>query len=237
MDYFNKQASRENGFAMGFSAAPILSDFSLVEGKNDMSIRNFSLGVSAYRLSKSWAFSGGIKFTNFAEKYDHMYEVKEGGFWDITYEEYYSISHGDTSFFYVPDSNWVPLSTSEYNYDINNRIGLLEISATAYYYLYTTSKFRYYLRAGGQISFLLYKKGIAIPEPGTPSDIPFSDLNFAIQSFSILAGTGFQYRLNKYFDFNIEVYYVHYLNDLVKDYPTSIRLKGVGLKVGLIYFF
>lgn len=238
VDFFNMQDKREKGIALGFNLAPIVSDLTFIENNDKLSFRIFSLGVDGYWLSNSWAFSGGLKLTHFAEKFYHQYTDQQGGFYITdTIEEYYTISQGDTSYFYVTDSTWKPVELYEYNYDINNRVGMIEFSLAATYYIYSSNKLRYYIRAGGQLSFHIYKKGLALPESKSPEGVPFSDLEFASQSFSIIGGTGIQYRLNENFDFNTEVYYVHYLNDLIKDYPDKIKLRGIGLKVGLVYFF
>lgn len=238
VDSLNKSDSRENGWSGEVFVAPIISDFSLARDDNSFTARSFSLGMEVSKLYDNWNFKGGFKLTQFGEKFDHSYSVTDGGFFVTdTIDEYYTVINTDTSYFYVTDSTWKPVSTHDYNFAINNRIGLLELTLSASYDFYTTSNIRIYGRVGAQVGFLIYKNGIAIPQSSQSEGVNFADLSFATQSISALAGVGMKYRISKEFDLNTEVYYLRYFNDIVKDYPSSTKINGVGIKVGLIYYF
>ncbi len=238
VDYFNQRDSREKGIAIGINLASVITDFSFVRENEKLTARSFSLGADVMWLSKKWAVNASLKFTNFAEKFNHSYTTQEGGFFITdTIEEYYTIYQGDTTYYFVTDSTWKPFDIHEYSYNINNRIGILEFMASASYYFYANDRFRYYIKAGSQIGFLLYKTGIAIPEGSGSGSVDFDKLQFRNNSFSLIGSMGMQYRINRNFDFNAEAYYIQYLNDLVEDYPVSTKIKGVGLKFGVIYFF
>ncbi len=238
IDYFNQKSSRESGWAIGFSLAPIATDFSMVRQESKISVRSFSLGVELSKIAKNWMFKGGVKFTNFAEKFNHNYMVQEGGFFVVdTVDEYYTVSQGDTSFFYVTDSSWKPIDIREYNYNINNRIGMLELGFSVSYDFYTNDYVRFYVVAGGQVGILVYKNGLAIPYPDQPEGVDFAELTFTNQSYSILAGAGMKYRISKGMDFNTEVNYIKYINNLVVDYPENTMINGLSLKLGLLFYF
>jgi len=183
-------------------------------------------------------FKGGIKFTNFSEKFNHNYSLQEGGYFVVdTIDEYYTVSLGDTSFFYVTDSSWKPAEVREYNYNVNNRIGMLELGLSVSYDFYTTDAARFYFMAGGQMGILVYRDGLAVPDPEQPEGVNFDDLNFVNQSYSIMAGIGLKYRINNNFDFNTELSYLRYINNLVEDYPQDTKINGVALKLGILYYF
>ncbi len=238
VDYFNKELSRESGWAGSIFAGPIISNFSLVSQENNFTIRNYSLGIELTKLHNSWNFTGGMKLTHFSEKFDHSYNVQEGGFFVTdTIDEYYTVNNNDTTYYYVTDSTWKPIDNKEYNYAVRNRVGMVELALSVSYDFYTNKNLRLYGKLGAQVGFMVYKNGIALPDTEVPEGVNFADLNFATQSVSGIAGVGMKYRIGDNIDFNPELYYLRYFNDIVKDYPTSTTITGLGIKIGLIYYF
>ena len=238
VDYFNQEASREKGWSLHGFVAPVISDFSLVRQDKKFTVRNFSLGIELSKIYNKWNVSGGIKLTHFAEKFNHNFSISDGGYYVTdTIDEYYTVDFNDTTYYYVTDSTWKPIDNQEYNYNINNRIGMIELMASVSFDFYTNSNLRLYVKGGAQLGILIYKTGLAIPDLNQPTGVDFADLNFNAQSVSVLAGIGMKNRINRYFDFNSEIYYFRHLNNIVTNYPTSTKIDGVGLKLGLIYYF
>lgn len=238
VDYFNPKASRESGWSAEIFFAPIASSFSLVRQTNSLSIRNFSFGVEASKILNKWNITGGLKLTHFAEKFNHTYSTSDGGYFVTdTIDEYYTVSETDTTYYYVTDSTWKPIDNHEYSYNINNQIGYIEFLVSVSYDYYTNRKLRLYAKAGMQTGALIYNRGLAIPDVNEPAGVDFADLKFSSMSYSILAGIGIKYRINEYVDFNSELYYFKNFNDVVVDYPVNNKIAGVGLKLGLIYYF
>jgi|GEM_PF-459039 len=238
IDYFNKQELRESGWSGGIYIAPILSDFSLVREEDKITIRSFSLGAEVTKIQNNWNFKANLQLTHFGEKFNHSYIFTDGGFFVTdTIDEYYTVVQNDTTYYYVTDSTWKPVDSQEYNYAINNRIGLLEIGLSVSYDFYTSQNARFYGRLGANIGFIIYSNGFALPYPEQPEGVDFADLSFATQSISAVAGIGMKYRINKHFDFNPEIYYSKYFNNIVEDYPASTKITGIGVKFGLIYYF
>jgi len=237
-DYFNKVSSREKGWSASVFIAPIVSNISLAQESGAVSFRNFSLGIEASKIFNNWNILGGIKLTQFSEKFNHTYTVNDGGFFVTdTVDTYYTIIQTDTAWYYITDSTWKPIDNHEYSYNISNRIGYIEFSTGASFDYYSTSKIRLYIKAIGQMGILMYRNGLAIPDSNNPEGVDFADLNFSTASYSILLGTGIKYRINKQLDFNSEIYYLNYFTDMVVDYPHNTKVRGVGIKFGLMYYF
>ena len=238
IEYFNPAIARDYGWSGSIFLAPILSNFSLASQENTVSIRNFSLGLEVSKTFNKWNVSGGLKLTHFSENYNHTYNISEGGFFVTdTIDEYYTVTESDTSWYYVTDSTYTPIDYEEYSYNIKNRIGYLEFFAAVSYDYYTTKDFRLYAKVGVQTGIMIYNSGLAIPDADKPSGVDFADLNFNNASFSLLLGTGIKYRINDHLDFNTEIYYFSNFNEVLNDYPISKKIKGLGLKFGLIYYF
>lgn len=238
IDYFNPQVARDYGWSGGIFLAPVLTNFSLAKQTNTLSIRNFSFGIEVSKTFNKWNVAAGLKLTHFGENFNYSYSVTEGGFFVTdTIDEYYTVSQTDTSWFYVTDSTWKPVDNQEYTYDINNRIGYLEFSAAVSYDYFTNRKFRLYAKVGTQMGVMIYSSGVAIPDANEPTGVDFADLNFNTTSYSIFLGTGIKYRISDHLDFNSELYYFQNFNEVVSDYPISKKINGLGLKLGMIYYF
>ncbi|MBC8321315.1 MAG: hypothetical protein H8E34_11380 [Bacteroidetes bacterium] len=238
VDYFNPTSSREKGWAAGVFFAPVASNFSLVRQKNTLSVRNFSMGIEASKIFNNWNISAGLKLTHFAEKFNHTYDITDGGYFVTdTIDEYYTVIQADTNWYYVTDSTWKPIDNHEYSYNINNRVGYLEFVAALSYDYYSDRKIRLYAKAGVQAGVLIYRAGLAIPDANEPAGVDFANLKFNTPSYSILAGAGVKYRINETIDFNSELYYFQNINSVVINYPANKKINGVGLKFGLIYYF
>jgi len=217
---------------------PLCPIFSLAKQTDEWDIRNFSLGVEVIRIFNNWNISGGFNLTHFAEKFNHSYNITEGGYFvSDTVDEYYTVSQTDTTWYYVTDSTYKPIDNNEYSYNINNRIGYLQFTLSASFDYYSNRKLRLYIKGGLQAGVLIYSSGLAIPDANEPIGVDFADLNFNNLSYSVLAGAGIKYRINESLDFNSELYYFNNFTEVVIDYSLDRKIRGVGLKLGLIYYF
>jgi len=237
VDYFQYGMEREKGWAGNIFIAPILSDFSLVENNVSFSLRSFSLGVDVIKLVNRWNFSIGLRFTQYNQKFNQQYAVSTGGNYQTdTIDVYYTIVDTDTSWYYVTDSTWIPIDHNEYNYDRSNTIGFLELNASAAYDFYKSPNLRIYGKIGGQVGWLIYKNGIAIPDSEHKDGIKFSELQFNT-AYALSFGAGLKTRVTDKLDFMTELYYSRYFNQLVKEYTYDNKLNAIGLKIGLVYYF
>jgi len=238
VDFFQPGNQRDNGWALGVFAAPLLSDFSLVSGESSFSLRSFSIGVDAIKLLNRWKFTFGARLTHFNQKFNQHYIEMEGGFYSTdTIDTYYTVIESDTSWYFVTDSSWIPFESREYNYKQSNSLGYLEFNLSASYDLFQNQKIRFYIKAGGQLDLLIYHNGIAVPDKNHTEGINFSELQFNTINYSVLAGLGIKYKIAANMDLNSELYYSRYLNSLVKDFPVKSQINAIGLKVGLVFYF
>jgi hypothetical protein len=235
---FNPTLSRNEGWSASIFIAPIVSNFSLVHEDSELTFRNFSFGVEANRKFDKWGVSVGLKLTQFSEKFNHSYSITEGGYFVTdTIDFYYTVIQTDTAWYYITDSTWSPIDNHEYSYNIKNRVGYIEFGASVFHDYFTKNNLSLYAKIGVQAGIMVYKNGLAIPDANNPKGVDFANLNFSSASYSILLGTGVRYQISEHFDFNSEIYYLNYFTDLVIDYPNNTKVKGVGVRLGLIYYF
>jgi opacity protein-like surface antigen len=237
VDFFQTETDRDKGWAMDFYAAPVLSDFSLVKDDVSFSLRNFSLGIDVLKLLNCWNFSIGLHFSHFGHRFSQQYSKTTGGVYQTdTVDVYYTVVDIDTSWYYVTDSSWIPLESRDYNYEKTNTIGYLGLNVSVAYDFYKSSKLRIYAKLGGRIGWAVYKNGIAIPDEEHAEGINFSDLQFNTD-YSASIGAGLKYKITNDLDFNTELYYSRYFNQIVKEFEYDNRLNVIGLKIGIIYYF
>jgi hypothetical protein len=237
-DYFRRDSLNKNGWSCELFVSPIIADFSMVKADKEFDVRNFSFGIELSKIFHNFSVTGSVKLTHFAEKFNHSYVVKEGGYFVVdTVDVYFTINLNDTTYYYVTDSSWKPLNKKEYNYNINNRVGLLDFGVSLSYDFFNSPNYKVYVMAGAQMDILIYKHGLAIYDPSDPSGTDFADLRFRTQSLSAIAGVGMKFKMNKSMALNSQVYYLHYFDDLVYDYPDNTQIIGLGVKLGIAYYF
>jgi len=238
VDFFQPEAIRDKGWALGLFAAPLLDDFSMVKDQKSFSLRSFSLGVDVLKLLKRWNLQFGVRLTQFDHRFTQQYSQNEGGFYDTdTIDTYYTVTDLDTTWYYVTDSSWVPVEIREYNYQHTNTLGYLVFNLSVSFDLYQDKKIRVYLKAGGELDLLMYRDGLAIFGDDQKETTDFDELDFNTTNYAISVGTGLKYRLADKLDFNTELYYTRHLNDLVPDVPLDTKINAVGLKLGLVFYF
>jgi len=237
-DVFNPKTARSRGWSATAFFAPVISGFSMVENKNALDVRNFSMGIEVNKAIDKLSISGSFKLTHFGEQFNHTYSVTEGGFYRTdTIDEYYTVVETDTSWYYVTDSLWQPTDYKEYNYNIKNKIGYLDFAIGASYVFYTRKQLALYGTAGLQMSILIYQSGLAMPNQAEPESVSFADLSFSTPGFMYFLGAGAKYRISDRIDFKPELYYFRAFNQAVDDYPIDKKVSGLGLKFGLTYYF
>lgn len=238
VDFFQTNQVRDEGWAMDVFAAPLLSDFSLVDEQKSFSLRSFSLGFDALKMLNRWNISAGMRLTQFDQKFTQKYSQTEGGYYlSDTIDAYYTVIGMDTTWYYVTDSSWIPQQTTDYSYQQTNTLGYLEFNVSASFDVFQNQKIRVYLKAGGQLSFLIYENGIAVPDKNEGEGVDFSNLQFNSVNYAFLVGSGLKYRIGDKVDFNTELYYSGYLDALVPDFPFDTKINAVGLKFGLVFYF
>ena len=238
VDFFQPEALRDEGWAMGVFVAPLLDDFSLVKGQKSLSLRSFSLGVDALKLLKRWNVSFGIRLTQFNHRFTQQYNNNEGGFFTTdTIDIYYTVTEFDTAWYYVTDSSWVPVEVREYNYQRTNTLGYLGFNISGSFDLYQNMKIRIYLKIGGQLNVLIYKNGLAITGDDQKKATDFTEMDFNRINFTISPAAGIKYKIADRTDFNAEFYYMRYMNNVTTDYPENSQINALGLKLGLVFYF
>lgn len=238
-DLIRSRVPRKNGWSAEVFVSPIASNFSLSEENSPIRIRNFSIGADLSKIINKLNISVDIKLNHFANSFNNEYVILNGGYYQTdTLDIYYTIVDTDTSWYYVTDSSWLPLDNHQYNYNIKNRIGYLDIGLSATYDFLNFGKTRIYAGIGLNSGFLIYRSGTAIRNKDSePQGVKFADLEFNEIVFSSQAKLGLKYQINKVVDFKTEAYYFQSFDNVVSNFPYNNKLNGFGLKFAILYYF
>lgn len=244
IDYKNSELvrtsdPREDGMSVEIFGSLFGSVFPTNSENGNFQFRNYSLGASVTKIYNKFDIEATLKLTHFSDKFNNSYSISEGGFYQKdTIEEYYTIIENDTSWFYVTDSTWLPVDNKLYSFDVNNRIGYLDFGLAGLWKFYSSKNINFYAKLGVQTSILIYKSGTAITDAeNKPEGIDFAGLEFRNALLSVNLALGSKYRLSKNIDLKSEIYYFNSLHNSVKNYPINSKIKGVGLSLGLVWYF
>ncbi len=187
------------------------------------------------RLSKrKWTAGTGLHYTIFGQKLDYTYQQQEGGYFrKDTLDPYYTLSDGDTTWYYIVDSTYIPIDNKLYNYKINNHVKYFEIPLV----LQRNWGYRsmlFYIRGGIIPGFHLGSTGqqILAEENGV---IALKEIRAKSVVLSYTAGVGAAFPLGRKAIFNAALYYRNHFSSIYKDFPIETRFSALGLSAGLIY--
>lgn len=249
-NFFKFEPNRNDGLSLAFSYGQYYGGSSCSAGSEyaellaltketeSMSFRNYALGSDLNYTKSKWTFSAGLQLSGFSNRFKYNYIQSTGGYYQTdTISWYYNIIEEDTTWIAVTDSSYLPLDKQEVYYNQLNRLGFLDLQAGLTYSYFANESFRLYLKAAFSYSFLVYRDGILLQDkPGFPG-IEYSETDFVKGLYSYQFGTGISYIAGNSIDLFAELSYKSYSSKLINDYPIDKRYFGIGLKVGLIFYF
>lgn len=250
-DIFNQDARRTNGTGLElfYGREYIWPDFEAVNEESaplatlwkdalNPSFRSQNLGVKWHKCSNKWLLTVSLTYLDFAQVFKHNRIIRKGGYYDIdTLDSYYSISGNDTSWFHVTDSVYLPLEESNYSYETNNRIGMLNLGVDVAYQVAHLPGVRFFARTGVGMSTVIYKKGFAFDQLPDYEVTELKNLEFSPAAFNFRLAFLAKVQLSDALDLVPEISWRMQLNDLFKDYPVQTKPSSVGISLGLVYYF
>lgn len=164
--------------------------------------------------------------------YDGDYYVND------TLDMYYVVHpEGDTSYQYILDSTYIPLTTTHYSYRDMNQLGYLGVGVFATFDFWKNNHIRMFLKSGAQIDFLVSYAGSFSTEE-MPFYAPITREQAAPYKFSYYAGLGAAFKLVNRVELVPEVSY-HWTSGSLyaAEFPYALKKQAWQLKLGLTYYF
>ena len=155
-----------------------------------------------------------------------------------TLDTYYVVHPaGDTAYYYILDSTYIPLTTTNYAYRDVNRLDYLTVGLFAAFDFVKLEHFRAFVKAGASVDFLVNQAGsLNASEP--PYHAPIAKEQVEPNRFSYYGGLGVAWKVANRIEFVPEVHYRVTNGSLYRaDFPFDMRMRLWDFRLGVTYYF
>ena len=154
-----------------------------------------------------------------------------------TIESYYVVHPNDTTYHYLMDSTYMPLTITNYAYRDVNRLDYLSLGVFATFDFLKWEHFRMFAKAGISADFLLSYAG-SLNANESPYHAPIAKDQIEPRRFSYYGGLGAAVKIVKRVELVPEVHYRVTKGSLYRaDFPFDMRMRLWEFKLGLTYYF
>ncbi len=249
-DVFGVEVNGFERWALGVSFLQMLTDFRIPDGQitgpemqkvkntEGVSLRNFGVGAIVQYNTGNFSFSGSLGISSFSRQFSYFELFTSGGFNQIdTLDVFFTILQNDTIYTYITDTTWIPLESQEIIYDQMNRFGFLETGVAASWVFFNGRNINWYTKAGFHASTPLWLRAQTVENTNGFPVAPVNNTNFNAWIFAWSATLGARLRLSQISDIFAEAEYRNYINDWNLNHPIERRMYGLGIRLGLMYYF
>lgn len=155
-----------------------------------------------------------------------------------TLDTYYVVHPaGDTTYQYILDSTYIPLTTTNYAYRDVNRLDYLTVGLFAAYDFVKMEHFRAFVKAGASVDFLVGQSGsLNAAEP--PFHAPITKAQVEPTRLSYYGGLGAAWKVANRIEFVPEVHYRVTNGPLYRaNFPFDMRMRMWDFRLGMTYYF
>ena len=164
--------------------------------------------------------------------YDGDYYVND------TLDTYYTVHPaGDTTFQYILDSTYVPLTTTNYAYRDVNQLDYLNVGVFVAFDFVRLEHFRAFVKAGASLDFLVGYAG-SLNANESPYHAPIEKSQIEPRRLSYYGGLGVAFKIVNRVELVPEVHYRVTNGSLYRaDFPYDLKMHSVDFRLGLTYYF
>ena len=202
--------------------------------------------ISAYGLGldagyKHQRMGIGMLLAYKSLKYNISFDqsVTEGDYYvNDTLDTYYVVHPGgDTTYQYILDSTYIPLTTTNFAFRDVNQLDYLSLGLFASLDFLKFEYFRMFVKAGVSADFLLSCSGSYFVSE-TPYQQEVSTLQAESMRWSYFGGLGLGFKAGNHFEVVPEVRYRGVIGSPYRtDSPLNMRLHFLDFRLGLTYYF
>lgn len=208
-----------------------LADF---EDSYSYGVFSGSLGIDVLASYNRFSAGSGIGMTVLSEKLDYSYLKETGGFFQKdTLDSYYTLLEGDTTWYYILDSAYIPKDNERFSYKVNNHFRYLEIPLTLQYN-YPFRNILVYGKAGIIAGIHVGSDGQQIRVPGE-GIVQLSDLKAKSLLFSYTVAVGAAIPITQKIVLSTSLSWRNHLSSIYKDFPIDIRYRALGINATIYY--
>lgn len=175
-----------------------------------------------------------VRYRFLLEKTDY-----EGDYYvNDTLDTYYTVHPaGDTTFQYILDSTYVPLTTTNYAYRDVNQLDYLNVGVFVAFDFVRLEHFRAFVKAGASLDFLVGYAG-SLNANESPYHAPIDKSQIEPRRLSYYGGLGVAFKIVNRVELVPEVHYrVTHGSLYCADFPFDLKMHSVDFRLGLTYYF
>ena len=238
---------RDNGWfiapSVSLSAANFKHDRAMPEpenGKVDVTpISAYALGLDAGYKHERLSVGMGLAYRSVRYRFLLEQTVFSGDYYvNDTLDIYYTVHpSGDTTYQYILDSTYVPLTTTNFAYRDINRLDYLTVGLFASFDFVRLAHFRAFVKAGASFDFLVNYGG-SLNAAESPFHEPISKEQVEPMRFSYYGGLGCAFKIGNRVELVPEVHYRMTNGSLYRaDFPFDMKMRLWDFRLGLTYYF
>lgn len=198
----------------------------------------YGLGLDGgYKYNR---LSGGISLGYRSIRYRFLLEqtLYDGDYYvNDTLDIYYVVHEADTTYHYILDSTYVPLTTTNYAYRDVNRLDYLNVGLFVAYDFIKLEHFRAFVKAGVSVDFLVGQAG-SLNATESPFHAPIAKEQVEPIRFSYYGGLGVALKVAHRIEFLPEVHYRVTNGSLYRaSFPFDMRMRMWDFRLGMTYYF
>lgn len=240
---------RDNGW---FISPSLAYEFANIDGSTQQELTDQNISVNLLPSSDlNVAFDAGYKKNRISAgmsvSYNtlryrfHFNETTFTGdyYLNDTLDSYYVVhpNLGDTTYYYILDSTYIPKETTLNSFRDVNRHDYLGLGAFACIDILRNAHFRLFVKAQGTFAFLIHAEG-STAKQGEVADNLLSVADLEHAKFSFQVGLGGAWKVANRVELAPEFYYRKTTGRLFRnDSPINMQAHFLGLRLGLTYYF
>ena len=202
---------------------------------------SFAYGVGLDGGYKHNRLSVGMNLSYRSVRYRFLLEqtVFDGDYYvNDTLDTYYTVHPaGDTTYQYILDSTYVPLTTTQYAYRDVNRLDYLSVGLFASFDFVKMEHFRAFAKAGVSVDFLVGYAG-SLNATSVPFHAPIANEQVEPTRISYYGGLGVAFKVAHRIELVPEVHYRLTNGSLYRaDFPFDMKMRMWDFRLGLTYYF
>lgn len=202
---------------------------------------SFAYGIGLDGGYKHNRLSVGMNLSYRSVRYRFLLEQTsfDGDYYvNDTLDTYYTVHPtGDTTYQYILDSTYVPLTTTQYAYRDVNRLDYLSVGLFASFDFVKMEHFRAFAKAGVSVDFLVGYAG-SLNATAAPFHAPIAKEQVEPTRISYYGGLGVAFKVAHRIELVPEVHYRVTNGSLYRaDFPFDMKMRMWDFRLGLTYYF
>lgn len=235
---------KDNGWfispTLTISSLKLKYDFSDMEDPVQIApISAYGVGLDAGYKHKRLSVGMSLAYKSLKYSFSFDHSIVDGGYYvNDTLDTYYVVHpEGDTTYQYILDSTYIPLTTTNFAYRDVNRIDYLSLGLFASVDFVKLNYFRMFAKAGISADFPLACSGSYIT-----AEMPYHEEITKNQAESVrltwFGGLGFGFKVGSHLELVPEASYRQMVGSPYRtDFPMDMRLSFWDFRLGLTYYF